>query len=137
MNLIYTQLLQLHNSFIGAAKLAHWNVVGADFYQNHLLFELVYSKIEAHLDGLAEQVRALGVEIPASVFNSVPELDWETSQDLHRALLGELDELTRGVLRAREEADEDRLYGLVASLDNLVSDCNSVKYLLRSAMASD
>jgi starvation-inducible DNA-binding protein len=44
----------------------HWNVVGSDFYQLHLLFETQYEDLAGATDELAERIRALGFRAPAS-----------------------------------------------------------------------
>lgn len=41
-------------------KQAHWNVKGANFYQQHLLFDEVAESIFEFIDLLAERVTALG-----------------------------------------------------------------------------
>ncbi len=38
----------------------HWNVVGHDFYSNHLFFEKLYEKTFKMIDEIAERVRSLG-----------------------------------------------------------------------------
>lgn len=41
-------------------KHAHWNVVGKDFWQLHLLFDTLAENVEEHADLVAERVTALG-----------------------------------------------------------------------------
>lgn len=132
MNPIFTQVLELQHNLIEAAHLAHWNVVGVDFYHFHLLFERVYETFAAKFDPMAEQVRGLGVEIPASIMNSVPELEWETPAELCHELCELVKELQEGLNRAREEAEEDKNYGLIAAIEDLLVDCNTTCYLLES-----
>ena len=38
----------------------HWNVVGANFYQFHSFFEVLYSEVYGVIDEFAEHVRASG-----------------------------------------------------------------------------
>jgi DNA-binding ferritin-like protein len=132
MNPTYIQVLELQHNVIEAAHLAHWNVTGVDFYHFHLLFEKVYSTFSEKFDSMAEQVRSTGAEIPASIMNSVPELEWETPAALCKALCDVVKELKKGLTLAREEADEDKDYGLVAAIEDLLVDCNATCYLLGS-----
>ena len=132
MNSIFTQVLELQHNIIEAAHLAHWNVVGVDFYHFHLLFERVYETFSAKFDPMAEQIRGLGIEIPASIMNSVPELEWSTPAELCRELCNLVKEFSAGLKRAREEAEEDENYGLIAAIEDLLADCNTICYLLDS-----
>lgn len=132
MNPTYIQVLELQHNVVEAAHLAHWNVTGADFYHFHLLFERVYETFSEKFDSMAEQVRGTGAEIPASIMNSVPELEWETPTELCKELCEVVKELKEGLNRAREEADEDKNYGLIAAIEDLLMDCNTICYLLGS-----
>jgi len=38
----------------------HWNIVGPEFHDYHLLFDKQYNEIFEHMDLLAERVRAVG-----------------------------------------------------------------------------
>lgn len=132
MDEIFLQALELLNNLSGASRLAHWNVVGPDFYHFHLLFERVYGIASEKMDLLAEQARGIKIEIKAEVFNSVPEIDWTSPVDL----CGKLQDLNRdlrgGLERLREEADESSLYGIVNVVEDMLSDCNTIEYLLNS-----
>ena len=132
MNPIYIQILEFQHNLIEAAHLAHWNVIGVDFYHFHLLFEKVYETFAEKFDPMAEQIRGLGIEIPASIMNSVPELEWATPAELCKKLCGLVEELEAGLKRAREEAEEDQNYGLIAAIEDLLMDCNKICYLLKS-----
>lgn len=43
---------------------AHWNVVGADFHQNHAFFQMIYEDIDGSVDPIAENIRKLGAPAP-------------------------------------------------------------------------
>ena len=45
----------------------HWNVTGEDFVQYHKLFEDQYSAIDEDIDDVAERIRALGGNTPATL----------------------------------------------------------------------
>jgi DNA-binding ferritin-like protein len=42
------------------ARLAHWNIRGANFYECHLMFERIYNDLADLMDDLIEQLRACG-----------------------------------------------------------------------------
>lgn len=44
----------------------HWNVEGADFYEYHKFFELIYEEAEGAVDGIGEQIRQLDAYAPLS-----------------------------------------------------------------------
>ena len=45
----------------------HWNVVGADFSQYHDLFGEIYDDVYGSVDSIAENLRKLGEQAPASL----------------------------------------------------------------------
>jgi len=134
MEELFLQSLELQNNLLGASRLAHWNIEGSDFYQYHLLFERVYGMVEEKVDGLAEQGRGLGIEIKAKIFNSVPEIDWSTSKDLCESLLDLNTSFKESLERLHEEAEESKLYGLINVIEDILSDCNIISYLLTSVI---
>lgn len=134
MNTIFLQALELQNNLLGASRLAHWNIEGSNFYQFHLLFERIYETVESKVDVLAEQARGLGIEIKAYIFNSVPEIDWSTSQDLCEELLKLNKEFQDGLERLREEAEDSKMYGVVNVVEDILTDCNVISYLLNSVL---
>lgn len=44
----------------------HWNVVGAEFYNLHLMFEEQYKQLRKAVDEVAERIRALGAVSPGT-----------------------------------------------------------------------
>lgn len=134
MEMLFLQALELQNNLLGAARLAHWNIVGTDFYQFHLLFERIYETVEGKVDILAEQARGTRVEIKASIFNSVPELTWATGPDLCEKLQKLNIEFREGLERLREEAESAKNYGVVNIVEDILSDCNTIEYLLGSIL---
>jgi DNA-binding ferritin-like protein len=134
MEELFLQALELQNNLLGASRLAHWNIVGKDFYQFHLLFERIYGMVEAKVDTLAEQARGAGVEISSRIFNSVPELDWATSLDLCEKLQTINNDFKGGLERLRDEAEDMRNYGAVNVIEDILSDCNIIGYMLNSIL---
>ena len=45
----------------------HWNVKGANFYNLHLLFEQQYKEQAEAIDGLAEKIRSIGMNVQADL----------------------------------------------------------------------
>jgi starvation-inducible DNA-binding protein len=121
-------------SFKGAAQLAHWNVVGRDFYQLHLLFERIYGILDAQVDLIAEQGRGIGIEIPARVFNEVPELEWTTGFDLVGRLMGLCMRYRSDLELLREVAEQEKQFGLVNVIEGFLTDSNTIHYLLNSVL---
>lgn len=121
-------------SFRGAAQLAHWNVVGRDFYQLHLLFERVYETLDAQVDTFAEQGRSFGIEIPSSVFNQVPDAEWFTGYDLAEWLLTMCMRYKSDLELIRESAEQEKQFGFVNIIEGFLTDSNTLCYLLRSTL---
>jgi starvation-inducible DNA-binding protein len=70
---------------------AHWNVRGAGFFELHAAFEVQYKALLFAADELAERIRALGQDVPASMaqltaLSSIGEVGQTDSSSLVRAL---------------------------------------------------
>lgn len=115
-----------------SAQLAHWNCEGEHFFHFHLLFERVYETASAKIDTLAEQARGQGVEIPAKIFNSVPEIEWETLPELAKEIENLVDEFSKALDSLHEQCDKKSHYGTLNVVEDIMSDCNTLKYLLGS-----
>lgn len=61
----YTLYLQTHNF--------HWNVVGPQFRELHLMFEEHYTEMAVAVDDIAERIRTLGVAAPGT-YKALAEL---------------------------------------------------------------
>lgn len=68
-NLIYDMSKLLADEYVLYAKLRnyHWNVVGFIFNDLHKFFETNYIMVEEIVDQIAERIRALGVQTPATL----------------------------------------------------------------------
>lgn len=132
MKSAFVSALTAQINLSSAAQIAHWNVEGKNFYSYHLLFGEVYEIVHKKLDGLAEKARGQGVEIPAEIFCSVPEVDWETPEELAKELLVLVDEFCTELDGLHKEVDEAGKYGVLALVEDIMSDLDKVKYLLSS-----
>lgn len=128
----FIDVLTAQNNLTSAAKLAHWNVDGTDFYPFHLLFEKIYGISDSKIDKVAEQARGTGVEIPAKIFTEVPEVEWSTPAELAEELCSLVKDLKEALGKLHEKADEKSEYGLLNVLEDIMSDCNTMCYLLGS-----
>lgn len=54
-------------AFLIKAQNFHWNVLGRMFYADHLLFERIYEEVQAAIDAFAENLRKVGVLVPAGL----------------------------------------------------------------------
>jgi starvation-inducible DNA-binding protein len=54
-------------AFFLKTAFCHWNVLGPDFYQYHLLFERIYTEVYDTVDEFAEHLRTLGIVTPGSL----------------------------------------------------------------------
>jgi DNA-binding ferritin-like protein len=134
METAFIDALTAQYNLAGAAQLAHWNSVGENFYEYHLLFMRIYETVEAKIDTLAEQARGKGTEIPAKIFNSVPEIEWDDCVDLAKEILKLVDDLCDALNDLHEECDKKNEYGILNVVEDIMSDCNTMKYLLGSVV---
>jgi DNA-binding ferritin-like protein len=132
MESAFIDVLTKLNNVVGSARLCHWNVEGVDFYQFHLVFERIYEMAEAKVDGLAEQARGKDIEIPAKMFNDVPELDWSTPAELAGELYKVVEEYCKSLHELHEKADDKAEYGILNIVEDMMTDASTMKYLLGS-----
>ena len=118
----------------GATHLAHWNITGMLFSQLHGLFERVYGILDAHEDSLAEQARGCGIEIPASVFNSVPEIDWETPRDLISKILELVGDYKSDLENLHSACETKKNLGFVNLIEGFMTDINTIEFLLKATL---
>lgn len=136
MNSLFYSVFASHLGFKGAAQLSHWNVVGRDFYQLHLLFGRVYEILDEQTDVLAEQARGLGIEIPAHAFNQVPDFEWSTGADLVEWLLTLCVKYKADLELIRDLAEQENQFGFVNIIEGFLTDSNTICYLLKSTLES-
>lgn len=132
MESAFIDVLTSQINLSGAAQLAHWNSEGKDFYQMHLLFERIYETASAKVDIMAEQARGKGIQIPAKIFNDVPEIEWSTCAELAKEIKDLVDDLCESLDKLHKKADDKGEYGVLNIVEDIMSDCNTMKYLLGS-----
>ena len=100
----YTLYLKTHNF--------HWNVVGPQFRELHLMFEEQYTELATAVDSIAERIRALGSPAPGtySEFNQLTVIE-ETSgvpsaESMIRILTEDNEAVVRTARKVLEQAQE-------------------------------
>lgn len=88
--------------------------------------------IDEKIDVVAEQARGKSVEITASIFTEVPEIDWDTCQELADEILKLVDKLQESLDELHKKADDKSEYGILNVVEDIMSDVNSARYLLGS-----
>jgi hypothetical protein len=122
------------------SRMAHWTIVGQDFYSFHLMTERTYSELAELMDPLVEQLRAVGFMPTFELFKG-PGIEL-TDYDCHS--LGELvlDYLLAldGVIGlfyvfCEEHKRDPRLVGVGNQLQGMSSTVLTLIYLLQSYLA--
>lgn len=134
MNSLFNSVFASHLAFKGASQLAHWNVVGKDFYQLHQLFGKIYEILEGQTDTFAEQARGLGIEIPANAFNQVPDLEWSMNIELVEWLMALCVRYKSDLEIMRDVLEQEKQYGFVNVIEGFLTDNNTICYLLKSTL---
>jgi starvation-inducible DNA-binding protein len=101
----------------------HWNVTGPLFSELHLLFEKQYQELGEAVDGIAERIRALDFQVPASysefsALSTVKETLGTLSERQMLAILAEGNEAVvrtaRSVLDVAEKNSDQPTIDLIA-----------------------
>ncbi|AHK78793.1 hypothetical protein M911_05980 [Ectothiorhodospira haloalkaliphila] len=111
----YTLYLQTHNF--------HWNVVGPQFRELHLMFEEHYTELATAVDDIAERIRTLDVVAPGTYkqlasLSSIEEVEGvpagremvDILTDSHEKVV----KCCRDVLKVAQEADDESTAALVS-----------------------
>jgi len=106
-------------AFLIKVQDAHWNVQGDDFYEAHLLFERIYTEVEAAIDPFAENLRKSQVFVPTGL-GKMSNLsivgDWPADDlDLmtyYQVLLEDSDSLCELFAAAFDLAEKNNEHGL-------------------------
>lgn len=111
----YTLYLQTHN--------CHWNVVGPQFRELHLMFEEHYTELATAVDEIAERIRTLGVAAPGTYsafaeLSSIKEIEGvPTASEMVGILTRGHEQVVktcREVLARAQEADDESSVALVS-----------------------
>ena len=111
----YTLYLQSHNF--------HWNVVGPQFRDLHLMFEEHYTELAGAVDEIAERIRTLGVSAPGtfkefSKLSSINEVEGNPSANEMVKILTKGHEkivkTCRNVLKLTENVTDESTLALVS-----------------------
>jgi starvation-inducible DNA-binding protein len=111
----YTLYLQTHNF--------HWNVMGPQFRELHLMFEEHYTELATAVDEIAERIRTLGVAAPGTykafaALSSIEEVEGvpEAKEMVARLTTGheQVVKTCRSVLAKAQEADDESTAALVS-----------------------
>ena len=119
----------------------HWNVEGTDFLEYHQLFEKIYTEVFEALDVIAEEIRGMGVYVPASFgrFNELSNLSDEREQpqalEMVQRLIIENNKILSDIQKAYVEAEAAGNHGF----SNLMADRQSAHHkhgwMLRSTLS--
>lgn len=111
----YTLYLQTHNF--------HWNVIGPQFRELHLMFEEHYTELATAVDEVAERIRTLGVAAPGTyksfaALSSIEEVEGvpPAKEMVARLTTGheQIVKTCRAVLAKAQEADDESTAALVS-----------------------
>lgn len=111
----YTLYLQTHNF--------HWNVIGPQFRELHLMFEEHYTELAVAVDDIAERIRTIGVAAPGTYkefakLSSIQEVDGVPTGtemvDLLKQGHEQVVRTCRKVLKTAQAADDESTAALVS-----------------------
>ena len=118
----------------------HVNVVGADFYQYHKLFQKVYEDSQSNIDNIAEELRTLQAIVPFSA-NRIMDLsevdDAEgtpSGLEMVKKLLDDTEIVCETISAAHELAQTEKCFGLVNYLEGRLDDHYKFQWMLRSTI---
>ena len=137
LQVLSNKVVKYLNDAIIVSRMAHWTVVGVNFYEFHLMMDRVYGDLSDLMDSLVEQLRALGF-VPTFELFKGPGIEFD-HYDCHS--LGEIvfDYLLAldGVIGmfynfAEDHSKDPRLVGIGNQLQAMSSVVLTDIYLLQS-----
>lgn len=132
-------------AFLIKTQDAHWNVQSDDFYEAHLLFERIYSEVEAAIDPFAENLRKCQVFVPAglakmqslSVIGDLPSEDIVDVDVYYQILLADSDALADLFAAAYDLCEKNREFGLCNFLADRQDAHKGHSWMLRMQLVPD
>jgi starvation-inducible DNA-binding protein len=120
-------------------KFAHWNVKGKDFYQVHLLFDVIAEHVEEGIDLIAERITALGGvangtlrEAAANSSLSEYNLNARSSMEHVQALAEQVAAVANAAREAIDQTDELEDKGTADLFTEIVRTLDKDLYFLES-----
>lgn len=120
------------------AQYYHWNVEGPNFVQYHDLFGDIYTKVDASVDAIAEEIRTLDEYAPGS-FNRFAELSVISDDDtipsasqMIEKLEKDNRELINSMVNARNLAEDFNKIGLINFLEGQIDAHEKIGWMLRA-----
>jgi starvation-inducible DNA-binding protein len=119
----------------------HWNVEGTDFLEYHQLFEKIYTEVFDSVDTIAEEIRGMGVHVPASFgrFDELSTLTEEREQpnalEMVKRLLLENDRILVDIQKAYAEAEAAGNFGFSNLMAERQSAHHKHGWMLRSTLS--
>lgn len=116
----------------------HWNVVGKDFFPLHAKFEELYDAAAEAIDELAERIRGLGGNPPATLaeYLQLTTLTEDNSQPSAEAMVANLHadmgKLNDHVKKVHAHADEIGDTGTVIILEDFIVSLEKERWMLSS-----
>ena len=128
-------------SFLIKAQDAHWNVQGDEFYQDHLLFEVIYTEVGDSIDDFAEQLRQCQLFVPSglvkmkelSILDDFPADDL-TCEVYKQTLLADSDNLADLFASAFDVAEQRKEHGLSNFLADRQAAHRKHSWMLRASL---
>jgi len=118
----------------------HVNVVGADFYQYHKLFEKVYVDAQENIDSIAEEIRTLQGKVPFSTKRIIELSKVDNAEDtpsglvMVKKLLDDTEIVCVSIRDAHKLAVKENAFGLVNYLEGRLDDHYKLQWMLRSTI---
>jgi starvation-inducible DNA-binding protein len=123
------------------AHIAHWNVEGPDFFENHQFLNNLYDELWEAVDGIAEHIRPLGAFAPitlasliaeASIDDTDPGRSWE---QIRQRLYTENQQVMASLVAAFESAQDANDQGLMNFLADRIDKHSKHGWMLRASHA--
>lgn len=117
------------------ARMAHWTVRGADYYEAHLLFERIYEDLKEGTDELVEMLRVFGYEPSFDDFSGPGgKLESTNRKDLINILSEKCTDYYAALHAFKTSIEDERTTaGLLNLIDDLAQTCTIVMYLLSAS----
>ena len=129
-------------SFYFKAHVFHWNVRGPLFRQFHKFFGEIYEDVFAAVDGLAEEIRALGALAPTSLDDiaaaaSIKFTDVPSAAEMLQQLIVDNDTVITALETANAAAIEARQDGLTNFLEARLDAHKKWGWMLKATISED
>lgn len=136
------QFLSDLNVFYRKLQNYHWNVVGKEFFTDHIKLEEYYNKINEQIDEIAEHILMLGYQPLGTMKDYLDNTCIEEAKNekvksdfIYENIVKDYEKLLNKVKSIKKKADEKEIYSTSSLMDGYIFDYMKNLWMLKATIS--